>query len=80
MLSLRKPSIFLKLGCEQSGQQLQLHTHSYTYAHMLTICITAIIYYIIINAAYEFIKSTYIPTVSTKVLSTILIKWAKSTY
>ena len=30
----------------------------HTYARMLTFCVTAIIYYIILNSAYAFIKST----------------------
>ena len=30
----------------------------HTYARMLTFCVTAIIYYIIINSSYAFIKST----------------------
>ena len=35
-----------------------------------------VIYHIIINASYAFIKSTCITIVSTKVLSTIFIKYA----
>ena len=51
----------------------------HTYARMLIFCVTAIIYYIIINSAYAFIKST-ISQVYTKVMSTILIKYAKGTF
>ena len=43
---------------------------THMYASLLTFCITLIIYYIIRNAAYAFIKSTYITIVYTKVLST----------
>ena len=54
----------------------------HTYARMLTFGVTAIIYYIIINSAYAFIKSTNMifTTVYTKVLSTILIKYANGAF
>ena len=53
------------------------------YARMLTFCVTTIIYYIIYSA-YAFLKSTimiyYNCVQYTKVLSTILIKYAKGTF
>ena len=55
-------------------------TIAHTWHTILPFCITAIIYYIIINASYVFIKSTYITTVYTKVLSTILVKYVTGIY
>ena len=49
----------------------------HTYARMLTFCVTEIICYIIINSAYHQYDIT---TVYTKVLSTILIKYAEGTF
>ena len=80
MLALRKPNVFPKLpSFEQRGCNFNGYNRTHTYVRMLTFCITALIYYIIINLAYAFMKNTYITTVYTKVLSTILIKYAKGT-
>ena len=58
MLSLRKPSEFRKLpSIEQRGQR---YNCTHTYARILTYCVTAIIYHIIVNAANACIKSSYI--------------------
>ena len=78
MLFLRKPNVFRKLpSFEQRGQPLQLHTHARTYPEIL---------YNNNNLLYHskcgicIYKKTYITTVYTKVLSTILIKYSKFTF
>ena len=56
----------------------------HTCVRILTFCVTAIIYYMIINSAYALIKSTNMIhhncVLYAKVLSTILIKYANYIY
>ena len=58
---------------EPTSELLSWHTH--THVSLLTFCITALIYYIIINFTYASIKSTYITTVYTRYWECCLKYW-----
>ena len=57
MLSLKKPNA-LHVNYSALNSTGNSYNYMHTQVRMLTVCVTAIIYYIIIYSVYAFIKST----------------------